>query len=286
MKNNHLVNFINSYEFKNSHNRCKDLEFFLKNITLDEKIFCYLIEILNGMNNNNRYVFIKHILNKIEPIKPTKYLTIEIICGIIELFPYYKTDVLLILEPFICNIESENLVTIFKIINPSCLTITNIIKTYFHKIPEIKGNDFIMILNNMNNRENTEYINEMAKLEFIAQCACKLKNCIDFLPEILNCFNNKKNVITTTYYLIYGGPKLKISYSELVNICALLSNKNKPHIISGFVMALVVAQYYYKWDFSTKNLTIDELCFRLSRILDTDSYQLFVKVFINGSFIF
>lgn len=282
---NHLVTFINSYEFRSSYNRCRDLELYLKNMILDENIFCHIVEILNKVNNNE-YIFLEHILKKVQPIKPTKYLTIEIICEIIKLVSHHKVNVLLMLEPFIVTLRSNDLVIIFEIVNPSCMCITDIIKTYFYKIPEIKGKDLYAILKNMKNRDNMEFVTDMKKLEFIEQTVYKLKNYIGFIPEILSCFNDKTNIIKTTYYLILYAPDFNISYREFIKICEVLKNNSGSHIISGFLLALVFANKNHKWDFPVKDLTLDELCYRLSQILDTDSYQLFVNVFVNNGFIF
>ncbi len=164
------------------------------------------------------------------------------------------------------------------------MTITDIIKTYFHKIPEIKGKDFCTILKIIGNKENIEFVADMAKLEFIEQSTCKLKNYIGFIPEILSCFNDETNIIKTINYLILHAPHFNISYSEFVNICKKISNK--PHFISGFILALSFAYINHKWDFPVKDLTLDELCYRLSRILNTNLYQLFVNNFVNKGFIF
>lgn len=284
MECNHLVNFINSYEFRSSYNRCRDLECYLKKMSLNENIFCHLVDILNGVKNNE-YIFLEHILKKVQPVKPTKYLTIEVICEIIKLVPYRKVDVLLMIEPFVIDLKSSDLVLIFKIISPNCVTITNIINTYFHKIPEIKGKDFYTILKNIGDKENIEFIADMAKLEFIEQSACKLKNYIGFIPEILSCFSDETNIIKTTNYLILHAPHFNISYCEFVNICKNLSKKSGSHFISGFILALSFAYVSYKWDFPVKDLTLDELCHRLSQILNTDLYQLFVNNFVNKGFI-
>nr|WBF71215.1 hypothetical protein [Megavirus caiporensis] len=284
MECDHLVTFINSYEFRSSYNRCRDLENYLKKMTLNESIFCRLVDILNGVKNYE-YIFLEHMLKKIKPMKPTKYLTIEVICEIINLVPYRKVDVLLMLEPFVTNLKSSDLVIIFQIINPTCMIITDIINTYFHKIPEIKGKDFYAILKIIGDKENIEFVADMAKLEFIEQSACKLKNYIGFIPEILGCFNDEINIIKTTNYLILNTPHFNISYCEFVNICKRLTNKSGSYHISGFILALSFAYVSYKWDFPVKDLTIDELCHRLSQILYTDLYQLFVNNFVNKGFI-
>ncbi|AVL93410.1 hypothetical protein mvi_50 [Megavirus vitis] len=281
----HLVNFINSHEFRSSYNRCRDLECYLKKMSLNENIFCHLVDILNKVKNNE-YIFLEYILKKIQPVKPTKYLTIEVICEIIKLVPYRKIDVLLMLEPFVVNLKSSDLVIIFQVIDISCMTITDIINTYFHKIPEIKGKDFFAILKNIGDKENIEFAADMAKIEFLEQSACKLKNYIGFIPEILSCFNDKTNIIKTTYYLILHAPDFNISYCEFVNICGILSSKSGSHFVSGFISSLIFAHKNHGWDFPVKDLTLDELCHRLSRILNTDLYQSFVAVFVNNGFKF
>ncbi|AGD91947.1 hypothetical protein LBA_00024 [Megavirus lba] len=62
----HLVNFINSHEFRSSYNRCRDLECYLKKMSLNENIFCHLVDILNKVKNNE-YIFFEYILKKFNP---------------------------------------------------------------------------------------------------------------------------------------------------------------------------------------------------------------------------
>ncbi|BCS82628.1 hypothetical protein QLL95_gp0139 [Cotonvirus japonicus] len=271
-----LISYIDSTEFEFSLNKIKDLENYLEDKLFDENLFDYLFEILQKINSK-QYEFLEFILKKVQPVKPTKHLTFDIIYKILNLIFCQKIDVLLMLEPFVVELKSGKLRKIFEIINPGCISITRIIKAFIHKIPKIKGKDFCAILYNLGKKEELKFLSDMAKLEFIEQITCKLDCYIGRIPQILKCFDNLTNIRKAMYHIIINAPDFDMNYYGFVETCKRLNEKSRLHFIEGFILA----REKHGWDFPDKDLTQYELCQKLKELLDVKSYQEFVKVFID-----